>query len=176
MAHFALIELGELNFSGMAKDRLGQIQFKLVAQISTAVDLRAAAAAGTAENVTEDFTKDIAKGFGAAEARAAAALAAGLDTGMPMLIVDCALLGIGEDLVGLLGLLELLLGIFIARVAVRMVTHGKAPVRLANVGLASIARQIQHFVVILLRHQRPSGRPLVPVKNGAGKMPAPHHH
>src|SRR5277367_4976687 len=87
---------------------------------------------------------------------------------MTVLVVDRTLLRIGEDLVGLLGLLELVLGILIAGIAIRVVTHGKTSVRLANVGLARIARQIQHFVVILLRHQRPSGRPLIPAKERSG--------
>ncbi len=46
-----------------------------------------------------------------------------------MLIVDSALVGLTENLVGLLGLLELLFGLFITRIAVRVIFHGQATTR-----------------------------------------------
>src|SRR5881296_2522888 len=45
-------------------------------------------------------------------------------------VIRGALVGIGKGLVGLLGLLEQLLGLGVVRVAIRMVFHRKAPIRL----------------------------------------------
>jgi hypothetical protein len=48
---------------------------------------------------------------------------------VPVLVVDLALLVVGEDLVRLGRLLELRLGLGVARVAVRVVLHRQAAVR-----------------------------------------------
>ncbi len=55
---------------------------------------------------------------------------------MAVLVVGRPLAGIGEDLVGLVGLLELVLGFLVARIAVRVVFHRQAAVGLLQVRLA----------------------------------------
>ena len=62
---------------------------------------------------------------------------------MTELIVGRTFLGIGEHFIGLLGLLELLFGGLVIRIAVRMQLHGEAPVSLLDVGFRRIARQFQ---------------------------------
>src|SRR5690606_19847204 len=57
-----------------------------------------------------------------------------------------------QDLVGLLDLLELLLGLLVAGIAIGMQLHGEAPVGLLDVGLRRIARHAQDRVVVALRH------------------------
>jgi hypothetical protein len=58
-----------------------------------------------------------------------------IDAGVAELVVRRALARIGEDLVGLLGLLELVLGggALLVRIAVRMVLHRELAVRLLDV-------------------------------------------
>src|SRR5690606_25520423 len=97
---------------------------EVVAQVGAAVDI--AASAATAGATAEDVAEDVGEGIGeTARATAEAAAHAGLriDPGVAVLVVGGALLGIGQDLVGLLGLLELFLGLRIVRIAVRVVLH-----------------------------------------------------
>ena len=71
---------------------------------------------------------------------------------MSELIVGRALLGIGENFIGLLGVLELGLGGLITRIAIRMMLHRQAPVGLLYVRLRGVARNTEHLVEILFRH------------------------
>jgi hypothetical protein len=68
------------------------------------------------------------------------------------LVVGGALLRVAQHLVGLLRLLEVLLGLRVVRIAVRVPLHGEAPVGLLQVLLAGVAVDAQHFVVVALRH------------------------
>src|SRR5206468_7457458 len=79
---------------------------------------------------------------------------------MPELIVRAALFGVGEDLVGLLRFLELVLGALVVRIAVRMVLHRQLPIRLLDVLLGSVAIDAEHRVVIAFSHS--SLRPCYP--------------
>jgi len=58
----------------------------------------------------------------------------------PILIVEAALLAVGEDLEGLRGLLELLLRLVVAGVAVRVVPPRPLAVRLLDLGVGRDAR------------------------------------
>ncbi len=93
-----------------AGHRLLQRQLQVVAQIGAAVHPRATAAAAAAEDVAEHIAEDVAEA-GAAETARAARAGALIHAGMSELIVGRPLLRIGQDLVGLLGLLELRFGI-----------------------------------------------------------------
>ena len=91
--------------------------------------LRAAAAAAAAASAAEEPAEDVAE-----------VEVAEVDVGRPRPavgraegVVLLALLGIGEDVVGLLDLLEPLLGLGIARVVVRVVLAGELPVGLLQV-------------------------------------------
>ena len=98
----------------VAEHRLRQIQLELVAQVGAAEHLRAAAAARAAEDVAEHVAEDVAEAIGA-EAAAAAAARGRLEAGVTVLVVGGALVRVGEHLVGLLGLLEVLLGLLVVR-------------------------------------------------------------
>src|SRR6202043_3084384 len=65
------------------------------------------------------------------------------------LIVHLPLLGVGENVVGFLNLLEFLFGGFIAGIQVRMIFAGKLSIGLANLFLSGLARPTQQFVIIL---------------------------
>ena len=137
----------------MPEHRLVEIELELVLEIRAAKHLRAAAAATSAtEDVAEHLAEHFAKGVGARVTAAPAALARSIDARVPMLVVDGALLAVAENLVGLLGLLEFLLGILVTRIAIRVKFHGKTTVGLLDVGLRRGARQIEHLVVVAFRH------------------------
>src|SRR5690606_32881974 len=103
-----------------------------------------------AEDIAEDLAEDVAEGI--ARAEAAAALARAADARVAELVIGGALARLLEDFPGLLDLLERGLGFRVARVAVRMVLHGEAPVGLLQLGLGRVPRQAEHLVVVALRH------------------------
>ena len=109
---------------------------------------------GAAEDVAEHIAEDIAEGLGAvkAAARAADALRLASMPGVPVLIVDRALLRVREHLVGFLGLLELLLGLVIARIAIGVELHRQAAIGLLDLGLGRVASQVEYLVVIAFGH------------------------
>ena len=71
---------------------------------------------------------------------------------MTVLIVDGALLRIGEDLAGLLGLLEELLRFLVIGIAVGMVLHREAAIRLLDLRLGRRFGYVEYLVVIALGH------------------------
>src|SRR5690606_24984310 len=135
---------------GIAGDRLLERELELVAQIRTAVHLRAAAGTG-AEDVAEDIAEDVAERICTAETVRAEA-AGRADAGMSESVVRRALAVVRQDLVGLLGLLELRFGLRIVRIAIRVIFHRQAAVRLLYVVGTRTALHAEHFVVIALGH------------------------
>ena len=138
---------------GIAGDGLLERQLELVAQIRAAEHLAAAAAPTAAEDVAEHVAEDVAERVGAA-AEPAASLAA-LHPGMAEPIVGGALVLVGQDLVRFLGFLEVRLGLRIARIAIGMMLHREASIRLLDVGFRGVARDAEYFVVVPLRHPHP---------------------
>ena len=67
-------------------------------------------------------------------------------------VVEAALFGIGEDRVRLGGLLELLLGRGVVRIAVRMELHRQLPVGALDLAVGRGARDAEDLVVIALAH------------------------
>ena len=84
----------------------------------------------------------------AAEVAVAAAEAAGLGTVVAELVVLGALLGIGEHLIGLVDLLEALLGRLVPRVHVRVVLLGQRPVGLLDGRVVRVLGHAQNLVVV----------------------------
>jgi hypothetical protein len=79
---------------------------------------------------------------------------------MTELVVDGALLRVAQDLVGLLGLFEFMFRIRIVRIAIRMIFHREAPIRLFDIRVGRGSGHIEKLVIILLRHCSPyGGRP-----------------
>ena len=117
---------------------------------------RAGRAAKAAETAAKDVAEDVAQVHTvAAETAAEAARAAavlgrivGIDPGKAVLVVELALLLIGEHLVRLVDLLELFLGFLVAGVIVRVVLHGQLAVSLFDLRVGSRLGYTQHFVVI----------------------------
>jgi hypothetical protein len=73
-------------------------------------------------------------------------------------VVLGALVRVGQDGVGLRGLLELLLGLGIVGIAVGVVLEREAPVGLLQVLAARAAGDAEHLVVVALRHAAAAGR------------------
>jgi hypothetical protein len=74
----------------------------------------------------------------------------GVDTCVAELIVGCPLLSIGENLIGLFSLLEVLLGFGpqATGIAIRVVFHCETPVGLLDLRLTGILVDTQDFVIV----------------------------
>ena len=77
---------------------------------------------------------------------------AALKRRMAVAVVRCALLRIAQHLVRLAARLELLLGLRIVRVPVRMVLHRQPPVAGLQLLVARVPRNLQHLIKISLGH------------------------
>ena len=140
-----------------AEHRLLQIQIELVAQICAAKHLRSAALAA-GKDVAEHFAENVAECLAGTEAAGAIAL----EAGMTELIVDGALMGIAQDFVGFLALLEAVLGFRVVGIAIRMEFHGEPAIRLLDLGFGGGSGHLEEFIEILLRHCSP--RAETPIK------------
>ncbi len=138
LAGLALGQRGNLDLGLGAEHRLLQIELELVAQIGAAKHLRSAALSA-GENIAEHLAEDIAECLAGAEAAAAAAL----EPGMPELIVNGALLARRRAPRRPPCLFEFVFRLRIVGIAVRMILHGEAAIRLFDIGLgrASAARR-----------------------------------
>ncbi|MNG02380.1 hypothetical protein D3C84_854060 [compost metagenome] len=67
---------------------------------------------------------------------------------MAVLVVGGALARVGQHFVGLVGLLEFLLGRLVARIAVRVVLHRQAAIGLLQLGLTGAALDTEDFVKV----------------------------
>jgi hypothetical protein len=85
---------------------------------------------------------------------AAGSSANAADAGMAEAIVETAFLAIGENRVGLGRLLELFLGLFVPRVAIRMVLQRELAVRALDLLIGRIPLDAQDFVIVTLAHAR----------------------
>ncbi len=130
---------------------LFQRDFQVVAQVGTAVHLRAAAiaAAAAAEDVAEDVAEGIAE---AAAAKAATAAHVRIHAGVTVAVIRLALFRIGQHLIGFLDFLELLFGLFVVRIAVRMVLHRELAISLLDLVFRGVFGQAEDLVKITLCH------------------------
>src|SRR6202142_2041390 len=168
LAGLAFGQGGNLDFGLGAEHRPLQIEFELIAQIGTAKHLRASPLPA-GENIAEHLAENIAERIAGAEAAAAAAS----EAGVAELIVYRALLRVGQHLVGLLGLLELVLGLRVVGVSIRMKLHGQAAIGSLYFRLGRTSRQIEELVVIVLRHCPPKS---TPTKTNRRYLSAPAAH
>jgi hypothetical protein len=67
-------------------------------------------------------------------------------------VVGGALVGVAQDFVGFLGLLELLLGLGVVRIAIRMVLHGQLAIGLLDLFFGGVAIHAQDLIVVALGH------------------------
>ena len=102
-----------------------------------------------AEEITEDVPEATKVSEAAAEATGpGVGVKVGVHTGEAVGIVPGPLVGVGQDLVGLAYLLELLLGGFIAGVPVRMVFHCQLPVSLFDIIGTGAFVNAQHLIIV----------------------------
>src|SRR5688572_3124122 len=149
----ALDLCGDVERDRIAGDGLLESQLEVVAQIRAAEHLVAAAAAPAAEDIAEHVAENIAERVrAAAEAAASGAV---LHTRMTEAVVGRALVLVRQRFVGFLGFLELRFRLRVARIAVGMMLHREASIRLLEVGFRGVTRDAEYLVVIPLRHPRP---------------------
>src|SRR5919106_38232 len=115
---------------------------------------------GLATTAVEDAREDVAeigreatcaRAAGGSTAERAAAAEPGEHTPGVVLL---ALLRVGQRVVGLLHLLEALLGPRVVLVAVRVVLAGELPIRLLDLVLRGLLRDSEGLVVVVVRHRR----------------------
>src|SRR6185312_5686964 len=150
----ALLERGDADLRFGAARRVLERELEVVAQVGAAIHAVATApAALLAEDLAEDVAERVgeaAEAFGAARARAESR--GGIDARVAELVVGRALARVGQDLVGLLALLEFLLGVLVPGVAVRVVLHREAPIGLLDLVLGGVAIDAEHRVKVALGH------------------------
>src|SRR5688572_2792468 len=146
----------EIDLGGGAEDRLFQVERKLISEVRAAEHGIAPGAPPATEDVSEHVPEDVTECIRRTEARARPARR--VESRAAVLVVSCAFLRIGQDLVGLLGLLEALLGLLVIAIPVRMVLHGQAAVGLGDGLLGGVSGHAQHLVEITLRHGAPHAR------------------
>jgi hypothetical protein len=107
-----------------------------------------------AKHITKNVAKRLGKAAKAFGARTAAAV--GIDTGMTILIVGRAFLGIGKHLVSFFGFLEFFFGNLVSftLVAVRVVFHRELAVRFFYVFIAGVLGNAQRVVIVFFGHVR----------------------
>src|SRR5699024_10923679 len=119
----------------------------------TAAPSPAAALTGIAEEVLEDVRHEVAELV--AESGTATGPATVLKGRMAEAVVGTALLGIGEDLIGLVDLDELDLGLGIAGVLVRRPLHGELAEARLEFDLGHRPLDAEHLVIVAFGHQPP---------------------
>src|SRR5690606_17833031 len=89
---------------------LFQVKLQRIAQIAAALHIGTTTpACGTAENVTKDITEYIREVAAATAESAGATTHALIDASMAVLIIGCALVGVRENFISLVGFFEFLL-------------------------------------------------------------------
>ncbi len=144
---------------GGAEGRLLEAQLQVVAQVSAA---RRTAAAGVAPAKAEHIAEDVAElgedVVDILEAGPAGAAPGAAEALVAEAVVDLALLGIGEHLVGLGRFLKAGLRIGIVWITIGMELHGELAISPLDFGLGGIAGDPENFVIVALRHDNPPDR------------------
>jgi len=138
---------GNLNLLLGPEGRLFEAEFQVVLEI---VAPSAATPPGTApEDIAKNVTENVTKGgAGSKTAEASRGKASGAEPRMAELVVLGPFLGIGENLVGLGDLLELLLGLLVPGVLVRVVLDGQLAECLLDLGVRGVAVDFEDLVVV----------------------------
>ena len=146
-----------LDLGGHAEDRVLETDLQVVAQIFAALRPVAAAAGPAAEQIAE--SEEIAQNI--AEVRERVGVEALrrriLQAGMAVAIVGGALLRVAQDAVGFGGLFELLFGIRVVRVAVRMILQRQLAVGGFHLAVVRVPADAEDFVIVSFRHGKLRG-------------------
>src|SRR5579871_1486864 len=154
VAHRALLAGRDANLGFGAVGRLLEGDLEVVAQVGAAEYAGASAPSttGAPENVAEDVAERVGKAAEAGRSPAHGRLR--IDAGMAETVVRGTLGRVAQDFVRLLRFLELLLGPFILRIAIRVVLHRELAIGLFDRFFVSVAIDAEHFVVVALCHLR----------------------
>src|SRR4029077_125796 len=126
---------------------LHERDLELVLQVGATTRPRAAAASATgAGEIAEQVADDIFDTDGEVATARPAAL---LERGVPKAVVLRAALRVGKDLVGLIDLLEPLLGLAV-RILVGVILERELPVRSLEIVVVAGTRDAQHFIEVAL--------------------------
>ena len=151
-----------------------QGDLQIVAQIGAALATLGSSATSTAKKLFEDaaaaaatttkyFTEDVKRICPSETASAGRRARSVGKCSMPVAIVGCALLVIGEDVVGFSKLFKLLLRLMIVRILIRMILDRELAIGLLDLRSIRIPGDTQHFVIIAFFHlgnSEKSGRPI----------------
>ena len=135
----------------LAGKGLVEADFHVVAQVGAALTASTAAARGShAENAFKNIGKGRAE-IGA-EAMRPAAHAAMLEGRVAETVIGGALVAVLEHVIRLVDFLEAVLAVLVARIAIRVMLHGKLAERCLEFNLSAGAGYAQDLVVVALRH------------------------
>ncbi|MNE36702.1 hypothetical protein D3C80_1305230 [compost metagenome] len=151
IARLAVDQGGHADADRGATHRFFQVQLQGVAQVAAALGAATRAAAAATEEVAEHIAEDVGE-VGTAETGTATTHAR-VYAGMAVLVVSCTLARVGENLVGLVGLLEFIFRGLVVRVTVRVVLHREATVGFFQVSLGRAALDTQNLVIVTLCHK-----------------------
>jgi hypothetical protein len=152
VARVAGDEVGDANRRLLAAKAVLQRYFEVVTQIAAAARPGLSSSA-VAHELAEHFVEDVGKPAGKAEF-AGSARAALLKGGMAKAVVSRTLLVVLEDVVGFADVLELLLGVLVAGIAVRVTLHREFAIGLFEIVGTGGPRNAESLVIILLSHAR----------------------
>src|SRR5262249_16305511 len=146
---FARNGCGYADLSALAAESLFEGQFHVVAQIGAALAARTAAAP-TAPH-TKKIIENVSEGRRefSPKPRPTAALP---EARITEPVGGATLMGILEDLIGLVDFLKAMLGLIVARIAIRMEFHGKLAVSGLQISIVGIAMHAKDLVIIALGH------------------------
>lgn len=152
MAGAARFDAGEGDLALAAKGRVLKADLDLTDDVLAL--RRASSTAGRRRAAAEEIAEDIAEIPEAAEAAASKSAEARVrieirvDAREAVLVVPGLFIGVGQDLIRLVDLLELFLGGLVAGVLIGVVFHGQLAVGLFDLGVGRVFLDAQHLVII----------------------------
>ena len=154
-----------LDFRRRAANGLLEGNIQGITQVRAALGTAAAAAAAT-EDIPEYVAKDVAEAPGATAEASAAHVR--VNPGMPEAVIGRTLLRVHQNVVGLGGFLELVVGLGVVGIPVRVVLHRHPSVGLLDFLLVGPLTDAEHLVVIAFGH----GLVTLFANDNAGQVPA----
>src|SRR5260370_40981602 len=132
-----------------AEPRFFELQRQVLPQIGAALHTAAPPpAAARAENVSEEFAKNVAEVLKHSRVESAARRESATHSGVTKAVIERSFLGVGEDGVRFAHLLELLLGVGIVRVPVRMQLQSKFAVGALQLRFCHRPAHTEDFVIV----------------------------
>jgi len=138
LADGAILLSWYLDFSLNAKDRVFEAYPEVISKVRTTLRLVGAAASGTSKNISkaEKVTENIAEIRKDVRVKPSETTGTDVHSSVPKTVVLCPFVRVAEYTVSFGRLLELLLGILVTRVLVRMILQSKSSIGAFYCGLA----------------------------------------